>query len=115
MAIKPVPALEQLKPGLVALARERVQSSNNMLEKIILTIALLKWNENPPVLNLTTNDVRDIETNDLPFFIGNIPSYFKQPWKEDFMGLRLLMYYHYCPAWNDCLLLEYLTLKMKDQ
>ena len=113
MAIKPVPALEQLKPGLVALARERVQSSNNMLEKIILTITLLKWNENPPVLNLTTNDVRDIETNDLPFFIGNIPSYFKQPWKEDFMGLRLLMYYHYCPAWNDCLLMEYLVLKQQ--
>ena len=113
MAVKDVPALEQLKPGLVTLARGRLQSSNNMLEKIILTITLLKWNEDPPSLNLTTSNVRDIETNDLPFFIGNIPSYFKQPWKEDFMSLRLLMYYHYCPAWNDCLLMEYLVLRQQ--
>jgi hypothetical protein len=113
MSIKPIQELEPLKPQLVSVARERLQSSGNMLEKIILSSALLKWNEKPPQLSLSASDVRDIETNDLPFFIGNIPSYYKQPWKEDFMSLRLLMYYHYSPAWNDCLLLEYLMLMNK--
>jgi hypothetical protein len=113
MSIKPIQELEQLKPQLVAVAVERLQSSGNILEKIILSSALLKWNEKLPQLSLSVSDVRDMETNDLPFFIGNIPSYYKQPWKEDFMSLRLLMYYHYCPAWNDCLLLEYLMLMNK--
>jgi hypothetical protein len=111
MSIKPIYELEQLKPQLISIAGQRLQSSNNILEKIILSSALLKWNENPPPLNLNIDDVKNIENNDLPFFIGNIPSYFKQPWKENFINLRLLMYNHYCPAWNDCLLLEYLLLK----
>jgi hypothetical protein len=111
MSIKPIPELEQLKQTLISIAEQRLKSSDNIFEQVILSSSLLKWDEKPPVINLSTSDVRDIETNDLPFFIGNIPSYFKQPWKENYMALRLLMYYHYCPAWNDCLLMEYLILK----
>jgi hypothetical protein len=113
MSSKPIEPLEQLKPELVSVAQQRLQSANNVFEKIILSCALLKWKEDVPLLNLSMEDAKSIETNDLPFFIGNIPSYFKQPWKEDFIGLRLLLYYHYCPAWNDCLLMEYLLLKMQ--
>ena len=49
-----------------------------------------------------------IEKNSMPFFIGNIPSYLKQPLRENMIDKNILLFYHYCPAWNDALLLEYL-------
>jgi hypothetical protein len=80
---------------------------------MLLSIALIKWDQQPPLLSIGTNNLKDIEQNNLPFFIGNIPSYFKRSIKGKFIDLRLLMYNHYCPAWNDCLLLEYLLLSKK--
>lgn len=110
MEIDPIGELEQLKPGLVETANNRLKSTDNLLEKIILGSALKKWGESIPQLNISINDFKSIEQNNLPFFIGNIPSYFHRSLKGKFIDLRLLMYNHYCPAWNDCLLLEYLLL-----
>jgi hypothetical protein len=110
MSIKPIDELENIKPQLIKVTSERLQSTNNIFEKTILSSALIKWNQQPQQINISTKDLKSIEQNNLPFFIGNIPSYFKQPWKEKFISLRLLMYNHYCSAWNDCLLIEYLLL-----
>jgi len=110
MSIKPISELEVIKPQLISLASQQLQSSQNLFERIMLSSALIKWDRQPQQLNISVQEFKSIEQNNLPFFIGNIPSYFKQPWKEKFIGLRLLMYNHYCPAWNDCLLLEYLLL-----
>lgn len=111
MSIKPIAELEAVKPKLVALAQQRLEISDNMLEKIILSSSLIKWHATTETINLQSININSIEKNDLPFFIGNIPSYFKRSFKGKFIDLGLLMYYHYCPAWNDCLLLEYLLLK----
>jgi hypothetical protein len=111
MNVKPINELETIKPQLVQTANEGLQSTDNIFEKIILCDALIKWNQHPAQLNISTNDFKNIEQNDLPFFIGNIPSYFNRSIKGKFIDLRLLMYNHYCPAWNDCLLLEYLLLR----
>ena len=113
MSIKPIAALENIKPQLIQIANERLQSSNNLLEKIMLTSALIKWNQSPAQISINSKNFKDIEKNNLPFFIGNIPSYFNRSIKGKFIDLRLLMYNHYCPAWNDCLLLEYLLLSKK--
>ncbi len=110
MSIKPINELENLKPQLIQIANKRLQSSNNIFEKIILSSVLIKWNQKPQQLNISINNFKDIEQNNLPFFIGNIPSYFNRSLKGKFIDFRLLMYNHYCPAWNDCLLLEYLLL-----
>ena len=110
MRIKPINELELIKPQLILRANERLKATNNLFEKIILSSALIKWDQHPPQLQISINDFKHIEQNDLPFFIGNIPSYFNRSWKGKFIDLRLLMYNHYCPAWNDCLLLEYLLL-----
>lgn len=110
MSIKPINDLEILKPQLIDIAKQRLTSSDNMFEKIILSAALIKWNVKPEILNINASEINSIEKNKLPFFIGNIPSYFNRSLKGKFIDLRLLMYYHYCPAWNDCLLLEYLLL-----
>lgn len=114
MSVKPISELENIKPQLIQIANNELQSTNNILEKIILSSALIKWNQQPQQLNINANDFKNIEQNNLPFFIGNIPSYFNRSLKGKFIDLRLLMYNHYCPAWNDCLLLEDLLLK-KDQ
>ena len=110
MSIKPIHELEIIKPQLIQIANKRLLSTNNIFEKIILSIALIKWEQSPPQLQFSESGFKTIEQNDLPFFIGNIPSYFKRSIKGKFIDLRLLMYNHYCPAWNDCLLLEYLLL-----
>ncbi len=110
MSVKQISELENIKQQLIQLANERLQSTDNLLEKIMLASALIKWNQQPQQLNININDFRNIEQNNLPFFIGNIPSYFNKSIKGKFIDLRLLMYNHYCPAWNDCLLLEYFLL-----
>ncbi len=110
MSIKPINELEAIKPKLIEAAQQRLDATSNILEKIILSTALIKWNARPAELNIKSIPINDIEKNDLPFFVGNIPSCFKRSLKGKFIDLRLLMYYHYCPAWNDCLLLEYLLL-----
>jgi hypothetical protein len=110
MDIKPIGDLEKLKPELVQIADKRLRSTNNLFEKILLGTALIKWGQSPQPLQITMDDLKSIEQNNLPFFIGNIPSYFHRSLKGKFIDLRLLMYNHYCPAWNDCLLLEYLLL-----
>lgn len=110
MNVKQINELEVVRPKLIDMANRHLQSSDNIFEKIMLSIALIRWDQRPTPLNISINDLKDIEQNNLPFFIGNIPSYFKRCWKGKFIDLRLLMYNHYCPAWNDCLLLEYLLL-----
>ena len=110
MSIKPITELENIKPQLLQIANERLRSTDNLLEKIMLNSALIKWKQSSTQLNINTNNFKDVEQNNLPFFIGNIPSYFNRSIKGKFIDLRLLMYNHYCPAWNDCLLLEYLLL-----
>ena len=110
MSIKPIAELESIKPQLIQTAEQQLQSSNNIFEKVMLNIALIKWHQQPQPLNISTEDFKKVEQNNLPFFIGNIPSYFNRSIKGKFIDLRLLMYNHYCPAWNDCLLLEYLLL-----
>ena len=113
MRIKPINELENIKPQLIQIAEQRLQSTNNLFEKIMLSSALIKWNQTLQRLNITASDFKNIEQNNLPFFIGNIPSYFNRSLKGKFIDLHLLMYNHYCPAWNDCLLLEYLLLTKK--
>ncbi len=110
MSIKPINELEVIKPQLIQIANDRLQSSDNIFEKIMLSTALIKLNQQPAQLNISVSDFKNIEQNDLPFFIGNIPSYFNRSYKGKFIDLHLLMYNHYCPAWNDCVLLEYLLL-----
>lgn len=115
MSTANIESLEKLKPQLVNEAKRQLNNSNNILEQIILSSALIKWGEKPKDIQLPSiNEIeKAIEQNPLPFFIGNIPSYLKQPIKENMINRKMLMFYHYCPAWNDALLLEYLLLKQK--
>lgn len=112
MQVKKLKALENIKPTLIQQAILTLKSSDNILEKIILESALMKWGYYANTMQLESIDLlRDIEESNFCFFIGNIPSYFSQPFKEILIDKGILLFYHYCPAYNYALLLEYLLLK----
>lgn len=115
MSIKKIPELEAVKEKLRDEASDELNQTTNVMEKIILSSALIKWGYNAPNLVLPPqNKIEEqVEHNDMPFFIGNIPSYFSNTLKQFCMGSNIGLFYHYCPAYNDALLLEYLVLKNK--
>jgi hypothetical protein len=79
---------------------------------MILGNALLKWKISIPPVAINASE---IEKNDLPFFVGNIPSIFSLIFKKTLSRKKIGFYYHYCPAYNDVLLLEHLVLKNKNE
>ncbi len=111
MAIKPIPALEALKKTLVTDAAIIWATTKNPVEKIMLSSALLKWGYKVPTFEIPT--LTTLEQNDFAFFTGNIPSYFGNTLRRYATKKGLGLYYHYCPAYNDALLLEYLVLSNK--
>ena len=110
-----LPQLETLKTNLLITATNQLANSNNLLQKIILSSAIMKLGYVPPDVLLKKADkaIVDIEQSDFSFFIGNIPSYFSPLLKHFFIQKRWLLFYHYSPAFNDALLLEYLLLKQR--
>ena len=115
MHIKPIPALEAIQPQLIIDASEQFDQSNNILEKVILGTALMKWGVQSPVVQLPAlQDLdKEIEENDFSFFAGNVPSYFAGWLRKFTSSNNWFIYYHYCPAFNNALLLEYLLLRQK--
>src|SRR5436853_4178771 len=63
MSIKPISELEALKPALIETAQQRLNSSTNILEKIILSTALIKLDAQPVELPLHNFEIADIEKN----------------------------------------------------
>ncbi len=113
MSIKEIPELEALKVKLLTDAVIEFSNTKNILEKIILSSAIMKWGYIPPVLELPSiaEFETGIEQNDFSFFVGNIPSYFPGWLRKYATKKNTGLFYHYCPAYNDALLLEYLVLK----
>ncbi len=105
--------LEALQPQLVMMASLQFATSDNLLQKIILSSAIMQWGYAPPPMKLpeTEEAITQIENSDFPFFTGNIPSYFAPLYRYVFLQNKWLLFYHYCPAFNDALLLQYLLLK----
>jgi len=108
MSSKPIPQLEALKVALITTAVNQFAHTNNPLEKAILCTAVMRLGYVPPTFEIP--DIKAIEHNDLPFFIGNIPSYFPVFIKQLFYNKGWGLFYHYCPAYNDALFVEYLAL-----
>jgi len=109
MSSKFIPELEAVKVQLVTSAVKRFACTANPLEKAILCTAIMRWGYVPPAFPMP--DLNAVEQNDLPFFIGNIPSYFPKSIRQLFTRKGWGLFYHYCPAYNEALFLEYLALK----
>jgi hypothetical protein len=112
MHIKPITELEALKIKIISDAAKELAQTTNVLEKIILSSTILKLGYEPSSININRDDIeKQIEQNDFCFFTGNISSYFKDFSKAFATANNIGFFYHYCPAYNDALLLEYLVLK----
>ncbi|QEC66237.1 hypothetical protein FRZ67_02535 [Panacibacter ginsenosidivorans] len=112
MSIKPIPQLESLKIKILSDAAKELALATNAMEKVILSSTILKLGYEPPPIAISINEIaRQIEQNDFCFFVGNISSYFKDFSKAFATANEIGFFYHYCPAYNDALLLEYLVLR----
>jgi hypothetical protein len=111
MSVKPIPALEEMKASLIADATNQLSQAKTELEKLILINALLKWDSRTALPGVNPNE---IEKSNFPFFIGNIPSILSLSLKKPLSKKEIGFYYHYCPAYNNVLLLEWLVLKNKN-
>ncbi|CAN5436581.1 hypothetical protein BH10BAC2_BH10BAC2_38800 [soil metagenome] len=112
MSAKHLPQMEALKIKLVSDAAKELAQTNNMVEKIMLSSTILKLGYEPPAITFTEADiVKQVEQNDFCFFVGNVSSYFKDFSRAVATSKEIGFFYHYCPAYNDALLLEYLVLK----
>jgi hypothetical protein len=109
MSSKPIPELEALKVELLTSAVQQFANTTNPLEKAILCTSIIRWGYVPPAFQMP--EISKLEQNNLPFFIGNIPSYFSLNLRQLFTRKGWGLFYHYCPAYNDALYYEYLALK----
>lgn len=116
MQVKKIPALEVLKPNLIKEGQFIFNHSKNIFEKIIVANALNGLGEKLSIQNLPSQEEvqNKIEENDFPFVIGNIASYFPDFFKKISYKMGALLYYYYCPAYNDVLLLQYLVNNADD-
>jgi hypothetical protein len=103
-------ALEQRKPLLVAEAKRQLGLVSNPVDKLILSIALLKWGQEAPVVQMAaTADVfTEFEQNDFAFFIANMTSILPDTFRQSVGESGIGRFYYYSPAYNETLLLEYL-------
>lgn len=117
MSYGKIPELYQLKTDLIVAAAQQLQRTNDKLEKVILSSVIYKLGYRSPALSFSLDDetISEIEKSDFAFFTGNIPSYFPLFYKHLFTRKKWLLFYHYCPAFNDALLIENLMLKQNSQ
>lgn len=115
MQQKHLPALDSLRPLLIASCHELLAGNGGKnkpdpVESLILAGALIQLGEEAPAIPLpdSAHWQRQVEHSDFPYFIGNIPSYMSRGLQGILIPINAMMYYHYCPALNDVLALQYL-------
>ena len=113
MQQKDIPALNSLRPALIKAGLDIVNNSGELMEKVIAANALIQMGAPAPNLTLPSPGTKawkdKIEKSDYAYFIGNIPSYMARGLQQLFTSINAMMYYHYCPALNNALALQYLV------
>ncbi|AHF17897.1 hypothetical protein [Niabella soli] len=111
MALKPIPELELYKPLLVKTAKKLLRRSKNTQDQVILSTALLRWGELAAnLLNGQCFTIDPIESDLFSFFIANMTSIAPNPFKSILGATKIGVFYYYCPAYDNLLLLEYAAL-----
>jgi len=122
----PLTPLDSLRPELMAACQALLHTRNtSFMEKVITTNALHLLEGKPYTpgagepdkiarpLVLTIPDsahwTAEVEHSDFAYFIGNISSYMSRTFQGMLHPVNAMMYYHYCPAFNDVLVLRYLV------
>ncbi|GAB3507577.1 hypothetical protein GCM10027341_42370 [Spirosoma knui] len=108
MAAFPIPELASIRARLISDAKEELGRGGNRLEQVVLAIALLRFGERPPAIDLT-----NIE-QDFPgfnFFIAGLLTAYEHPLIRRFADQPLMQMRWQCEAHNWALITEYLVLR----
>jgi len=109
MQVKPIASLEVLKPQLIMETKEALAKTNNVIEQVLLTTALQRWNVKP-TNTIIIEDNAAIEHNNFSFFIANMASMAPNPFKDWIGKIGVGKFYYYCAAYNYALMIENLLL-----
>ncbi len=115
MALKPIPALETLKPSLIAETEKLLTSTDAFLDQVLLSTALLRWGKMPPAITTPkANSISElVEDDSFCFFIANIASMLPNPYKKTVTDLGIGRFYYHSPGYNYLLLLENLVWQQR--
>ena len=106
-----LPALDSLKPLLVAQTRAALGKARDPMDRVLLSTTLLRLGVSPdriPAIHLGSPAEED---DRFVFFIASFSDYFRNPFRRVFLHAGLLRYEFRCTAYNRFLLLEYLVLR----
>jgi hypothetical protein len=112
MAAFHIPELEQYKSQLIRDAESLLQTSNNVMDQIILRTSLLRLGAKTLPLNI--HSIKEFELSNqkqYTFFQARAAFSYPTPFKQIFLHWSYITYYFYCPAYNKILWLEYLVEK----
>jgi hypothetical protein len=110
-----IPELELFKASLIVDAQKALKESDNLMDKIILTTALNRWGFNNSIIQFESNQtiLSIIEEEHFSFFNANMPAFVPNPIKKMASDANLGMFYYYCAAYNQVLVLENLIWKKR--
>ena len=115
MSLKPLLQLENFKQQLINEAKTALANTSNFMDQVILSTSLMRWGVKPPDAKvLRTSSLLDLIENESFYFCNaNIANMMPNPLKQWITGAGLGMFYYYCPAYNNLLLLENLAWRKK--
>lgn len=108
-----LPELEIRKALLIEETRRQLAIVRNPMDKILLAISLLRWDQ-PVAEELWQTDTdlfSYLERNDFTFFMANMAAILPDPVRLWISSSGTGRFSYYCPAYNEVLLLEYLMLQ----
>jgi hypothetical protein len=107
MAEKPIAALESIKPVLIQDALKLLETKIGLQEKILLLTSLQRWGcKSVPSIVLPNDWELQLAESNEAFFIANMASMAKNPYKKIIGKLGIGKFYYYNVAYNYTLFLE---------
>lgn len=115
MSLKPLPALDALKPQLIAQTQQALKDYPQFMDQVILGTALLRWGVAPPPTLLQGGEdlTAAVEDPAFCFFIANMASMLPLDWKKTLTQWQWGSFYYHAPAFNHVLLLENLVWRKR--
>ncbi len=103
-----IESLEELKPVLIHDADSLYKISENLVEKSMLSTALMRWGVEPPkdTVEIKSGLINAVHEQPFVFFIANLGIAFPDGWKHRIASGKAGRFHYYCPAWDITLLLE---------
>jgi len=107
------PGLEPYRPQLIRDARYALSDCRDPMDKVILQTALLRLGDTAVLsLPLPVHSAGEAESDPFVFYIANLSCLFPNPFRRVLLQNPLWTYHFFCPAYNDALVLENLSLRL---